>query len=182
MEKEVLTKEIMLQDYKDKLRNSHGPVIGFLIFLICILALLILATTKLYGMWIVFWGVVLFDAMSAFFVYLCAAALISDYKKCQDIELGRFYVVTDELIGKQEPETYPVRYLNTFNKSAELKFKTYGSYTVISNHTSSNPDPYAVSDVDNYFTSTVGDEFLLVINRKSQVLLAYNTKLFEYHG
>ena len=146
------------------------------------MALLILATARIYGAGFIFYSVVLFDAMIAFFVYLCAATLISDHKKCQDIRLGHFHVVTDELIGKQEPESYPgIRFLNTFAKSAKLEFKTYNSFFIVSNHTSSDPNPYAVSDADNYFSSSVGDKFLLVITRKSQVLLVYNTKLFEYH-
>ncbi len=120
------------------------------------------------------------DLVIVLWIGVCVAGLIGHNKCYQNLKQGDFYVVTDELIGKQEPETYPVRYFNTFNKSAELKFKTYGSYTITSNHTADNPDPYAVSDTDNYFSSYVGDEFLLVINRKSQVLLVYNKKLFEY--
>lgn len=183
MAKEVLTREKILCDYKGKIRSSLKPVIGFLICMTCILVLLILATIELYGAGLVFYLVVLFDAMIAFFVYLCIATLISNYKDCQNIKQGHFYVVTDELIGKQEPESYPgVRFLNAFSKSAELKFQSYGSFTITSHHTSDNPDPYAVSDADNYFTSSIGDTFLLVITRKSQVLLVYNTKLFEHHG
>ena len=181
MEKEVLTKERILQDYKDNRRSTFKGAIRLLIILICVSIPLVYLTISIlehgfdfYSVWVVI--------IVAMYIGVCVVGLIFYYKDYQNVKQGRFYVVTDELIGKQEPETYPVRYLNTFNKSAELKFKTYGSYTVISNHTSSNPDPYAVSDVDNYITSTVGDEFLLVINRKSQVLLAYNTKLFEYHG
>jgi len=181
MEKEVLTHERILQDYKDAFRSSYKPIVGFLIILICILALLILSTIRLYGSGIPFFLVILFDIMIVFFVWVCLGALISNYKNCQNIKSGQFYVVTDELIGKQEPESYPGTRLNAFAKSAELKFYAYGSFTMVSNHTSSNPDPYAVSDVDNYYSSSVGDKFLLVINKKSHILLAYNTKWFEYH-
>ena len=183
MTKAVLTREKILCDFKEKMQSSLKAVIGFLIGLTCILVLLIVATSELYGAGLVFYLVVLFDAMIAFYVYICSAVLISNYKDYQNIKQGHFYVVTDELIGKQEPESYSgVRFLNTFAKSAELNFRSYGSFTITSHHTSDNPDPYVVSDVDNYFTSSVGDTFLLVITRKSQVLLVYNTKLFEYHG
>lgn len=106
MEKQVLTQDRILQDYKDAFRSSYKPIVGFLVILICILALLILSTIRLYGSGIPFFLVILFDIMIVFFVWVCLGALISNYKNFQDIKSGQFYVVTDDLIGKQEPESY----------------------------------------------------------------------------
>lgn len=66
MAKEVLTRERILCHYKDKMRSSLKPVIGFLICLTCILAQLILTTIHIYGVGFAFYCVVLFDAMVAF--------------------------------------------------------------------------------------------------------------------
>ena len=121
--------------------------------------------------------------MIVLWIGACIVGIIGYYRRCQDIEQGRFYVITDELIGKQEPESYRgILYLNAFSKPAKLNFYAYGSFTIASHHTANNPDPYAVSDTDNYFSSSIGDKFLLVINKKSNILLVYNTKQFEYHS
>ena len=181
MEKEVLTHERILQDFKDNSRGTLKVTIRLLIILICVFTLTVYLTIRIledgfdfYVIWV--------DLVIALWIGVGILGIIGYFRRRQDIEQGNYYVVTDELVAKQEPESYPGTRLNAFAKSAKLKFYAYGSLTMVSNHTSYNPDLYAVSDVDNYYSSSVGDKFLLVINKKSHILLAYNTKWFEFHG
>lgn len=84
------------------------------------------------------------DLVIVLWIGVCVAGLIGHNKCYQNLKQGNFYVVTDELIGKEEPETYPgIGFLNIFSKPAELKFYAYGSFTIASNHTSNDPDLYA---------------------------------------
>lgn len=181
MAKDVLTQERFLWDYKNKIRSTIKPVIGLLIFLLCVLVLLLFLSIRV--------GDCRFDLDTIWpllilvvWICFCVAALILSYKDYQSIKQGSFHVVTDELIGKSEQETYHARYLRAFSKTAKLKFHAYGTYFPNLSYDSDSSDRYAVSDTDNYFSSSVGDTFLLVINKKSHILLVYNTKLFEFHG
>lgn len=124
------------------------------------------------------WG----DIVIVLWIGACIVGIIGYYKCYQDIEQGRFYVVTDELIGKEEGESYRgVPFLWAFSKAAKLEFYAYGAFFPISDNTSHSSDRFAVSDEDNYICSSVGDTFFLVINKKGKILFAYNTKTFEYH-
>lgn len=181
MEKQVLTHERILQDFKDNSRGTLKVIVRLLIILICVFTLTVYLTIRILEDGFDFY-VILVDLVIALWIGVGILGIIGYFRRRQDIEQGNFYVVTDELVAKQEPESYrSVPFLWVFSKTAKLKFYAYGSISMISDHTASNPDPYAVSDTDNYFSSSVGDKFLLVVTKKSHLLLAYNTKWFEYH-
>ena len=174
--KEVVTHERILQDYNNKMRSFLKPVITLFVVILCLSIPAVYASFSNFN-----FSSFLLIGEIALLAFLCIAALVKEIKEYQNIENGCFSVVTDELIRKQEQERYYTRFLSTFSKSAKLEFYAYGTYTPDANYTSHTSDRFAVSDVDNYFTSSVGDKFFLVINKKSHILLVYNTKLFEYH-
>ena len=181
MEKEILTHERVLLDYKARIQKSRKTLIGLLIFLLCVSVVVIVGSIRIIAEAGFVFRVIWYDLTIFVGDFICIAAIIDSNKNYQDIKNKRYYVVTDEVSGKQEEERY-YGCMRAFSKAAEIRFRTYGAYCLNMSHNSDSSDRFAVSDVDNFFTAFNGDEFLLVINKKSHILLAYNAKLFEYHG
>ena len=182
MEKEVLTQERFLCDYKARMQKNLKTLIGPLIVLLCVSIPMIIALIHLiaevgFAFFVILYIVILFGS---YFIFI--AAIIDNYKGYQDIKEKRYYVVTDEVVGKQEAERYHGRFFRTFSEPAKIDFRAYGAYFPNMKYTVDSSDQFAVSDVDNFYAASTGDEFWLVINKKSHILLIYNTKFFTYPG
>lgn len=182
MEKEVLTHERILQDYVEIGRRHIKKLIFPLIFLVCISVLVVWLNIRIIVEEGIVFRIVLYSLLLLVGDFIFGAAIVTKYKSYQDIKNKRYYVVTDEVSGKQEEEIYYLRFLRAYSKPAEIKFRTYGGYFPDVTHTSASSDRFDVSDADNFFSAFNGDKFLLVIDKKSHILLVYNAKLFEYHG
>ena len=180
MEKEVLTHERFLCDYKARSQKNLKTLMGPLIVLLCLSVLMFIVTIHLIAE-VGFVFRVIWLALAAFAMdFICIAAIIDNYKGYQDIKEKRYYVVTDEVIGKQEPERYHGRFFRTYSQPAKIEFRAYGAYFPNMKDTVDSSDQFVVSDVDNFYAASTGGEFLLVINKKSHILLIYNTKFFTY--
>lgn len=180
MEKEVLSHERFLCDYKTRIQKNLKSLIPLLIVLLCVSILMIIALIHLvaeigFAFFVILYIVVL---VGANFVFI--DAMICCYNGYQAIKSKRYYVVTDEVIGKQEAERYHGRFFRTYSIPAKIEFRAYGEYFPNMKYTGDSSDQFAVSDVDNFYGAFIGEEFLLVINKKSKILLIYNTKFFTY--
>ena len=182
MEKEVLTHERFLCDYKARSQKNLKTLMGLLIVLLCLSVLMLIATIHIIAEEGFVFREILVALLAFAMDFVFIAVIIHNYKGYQDIKEKRYYVVTDEVVGKQEPERYHGRFFRTYSEPAKIEFRAYGAYFPNMKDTVDSSDQFAVSDVDNFYTASTGGEFLLVINKKSNILLIYNTKFFTYTG
>ncbi len=182
MEKEVLTHERFLRDYKTRMRKNLKSLIPLLIVLLCVSILMIIALIHLiaeigFTFFVILYIVILFG-----YYFIIITAIISYYNGYHAIKSKRYYVVSDEVVGKQEAERYHGRFFRTYSTPAKIEFRAYGEYFPNMKDTVDSSAQFAVSDVDNFYGAFTGEEFLLVINKKLEILLIYNTKFFTYPG
>ena len=180
MEKEVLTHERFLCDYKTRTQKYLKRQIGPLIVLLCVSVLMTIAIIHLIAEIGVNFLVISYIVVMVGMNFIVIDAMIGCYNGYQAIKSKSYYVVTDEVIGKQEAERYHGRFFRTYSKPAKIEFRAYGAYFPNMKDTVDSSDQFVVSDVDNFYAASTGDEFLLVINKKSHILLIYNTKFFTY--
>ena len=180
MEKEVLTHERFLRDYKTRMRKNLKSLTPFVIVLLCVSIPMIIALIHLIEEIGFIFSVILYIVILFGYYFIIINAIISYYNGYQAIKSKRYYVVTDEVVGKQEPERYRGRFFRTYSEPAKIEFRAYGAYFPNMKDTVDSSDQFVVSDVDNFYAASTGGEFLLVINKKSHILLIYNTKFFTY--
>lgn len=98
----------------------------------------------------------------------------------RNIKNGNFTVITDKLVDEKqnEPRTemtfHKGRYVSYLEFGCNDRWELEGSYYTWSKL-------YRMSDSGICNTSLVGDEFYLVLyNKNNKILMAYNSRFFDY--
>lgn len=172
MGKENLNHENIIKDLIQL--NKHTVKWGSLLFAIVFLLLLIISSqingslfsnpailavaSALLLIWLIFW-----------------VTYVIKIKKAKNIQ---FKVVTAKLIGKNLKRSG----INSirFSEPYSLEFALYGKWRI---YLSTNYlwTKYAqFSDEAIYNNSIIGDEFYLVVDSKDAILVAYNSRFFEF--
>ncbi len=187
MSKYIITKKNFVKDY-------CGPKIVRSIFLYILFEIILISL--LFGMITLCIEYDLFDfKMILMFIFTVLAIYAVTAVCCKSlieyitIKRKAYTVVTATLIDVKEkhvklPPFHIIILL--FNLASEkeerpytLVFEKYGKYYIPAKNYASNP--YTLMTENQVFNSSfVKDTFILVVNKKNKILLAYNTKLFEY--
>lgn len=179
MIKDILTTEIIKSDYKKEFRSSIKIVIILSIVFVLLSLLIIYLFSHLKNTLLFLEILMLSPAMV--FAFICLAVIFDSYKDYITINREQFKIVTDEIIGYQEKETYiSSPFLSSFSHPYILEFKSYGNYWIPARENYTKSRNYSLTDKDVFNYTTVGDTFYLVIIKKRKILLVYNTKLFEF--
>lgn len=177
MQKETLTLDKIIYDYKKEFFSSIKIVLIMPFIFILLIAFLIYLFSCLENKNLVL--EILMISPPTFFLFLCLAVLWDSYKDYKVVKKQLFKIVIDKLIGSDEKKTYiGSPFIASFSHPYILVFASYGEYCIPpKNHRSSNL--YNMNDKAVFNYSDIGDTFYLVITKKGKILLAYNTKLFE---
>lgn len=172
MQKEILTRDIIKQEFrKQQIWNAKGALIAFILSIALLCFMLYLFFINLIN------GVesLFMIAVSLFLVFVCCFALYKTVKNSLLADKDKFYITKDKLIRTEEKIVG-----RRLNRPYGLYFASYGLYSVlIWKHHYSWSKLYHMSDDGIYNTALLGDEYYLVIAEEKNILLAYNTKLFE---
>lgn len=183
MGKHIITKENLIKDYKKVLIYNLFMSLVFIFILLLLLQTIIYSFSyldlffiKKHLLYVEI--ILLFIMMILYFV-----TIIDSVIEYLTIKNDKYNIVTSTLIELKEKQYYRSTLINILtNKETRpniLKFEKYGEYSLpTKNYTS---DPYTTMTDDQVANSSAKkDVFILVVNKKNKILLAYNTKLFEY--
>lgn len=174
MKKEKLTLENIKYDLKYAIKGRYKTIIGLFFLLLFIFAI---------TFWIFKESNLFITCKVAFtlayigLLVLIAVQIVEIIKFKRIIENGSC-IVKDKLIGKQiitRRARYRVYYIY------KLNFSSYGEFVIPDeNYTWSSMYPLSKKSVEN--RSNEGEEFYLVLSKRhtGKILLAYNTKMFEF--
>ena len=168
MRKEKLTIENVKIDLLKKTKDTSYAVIGLTAFLLLLL-IIIFCVPIIYK--------VLFGCLCAMVFYVVVeqiVQLINLHSKCRNADC----IVKDKLIGMEIQEHVNSR---SYYKTFHLYFSNYGEFLIPKeSYKWSSMFRMSCDGVYNY--SVCGDEFYLVLSKPQtgKILLAYNTKMFEF--
>lgn len=171
-EKDILTIENIISDYKIIFFKTIKLCIIVIIILIPLLCLLIYFLITLHLSYVLILGFPLFLTLIG--LYGGVKALLRENKSFKDITSHKFKIVIDILNNKElytlRRESAPIRILH-FNEHKEF---VLSKYLELRSAKSFNFD-----EIELFNTSEIEDKFYLVLDSKNNILLAYNTKFFE---
>ena len=187
MSKHIITKYNLVNDYKKvfKFKSfialSVGSFILLFLFLIVYLYLQI-EHPHLYTTDYKYFVEIILTLIMCLFLIVCIFVIINTFSNYLTIKSGKHRIVTTTLAGIKEKRYYRHTENYFYRKPPRLHtliFEKYGKYYILpKNYTS---DPYTTMTDDQVANSSAKkDVFILVVNKKNKILLAYNTKLFEY--
>ena len=118
-----------------------------------------------------------FSALPILFLVGTIISIVEIYKLCS-FHKNPGSIVKDRLVGKEIKEHFHRRH---YYETAHLRFASYGEYTISSVNYSWS-ELYAMDDSTAYMYADCDDEFYLVLSKPhtGKILLAYNTKMFDY--
>lgn len=173
MKKEILT----LQDMRSDLRkNLRGNIIGLVASVVSLLLLFPLCCASIK------------DGASVRMILECAVVLIGFLILIVRTAISIFQlgatlnrpgrIVKDRLVGMKIKG-----YLRWYPNNRRLHFASYGEYKIPGENYGWS-ELYAMSDKTVYLHAECGDEFYLVLSKPhtGKILLAYNTKMFDYQS
>lgn len=166
--KEIITKEIFIQERKKFFYHSH---VTHLVLFVVFSGLILCFSFMFRYPWIVF-GIL----WTVFMFFLLFYSYIPSIKEWSKIRKGEFRVFKDTLIGSREGQgNNPT---NLFFKPYALYFSTYGKYELPPrNYTWSKN--FCATDQDVYNRACKGDTFYLFMIGKT-ILSVYNCKTFQF--
>ena len=174
MQKEKLTIENIRMDLKLELKKSYMRVVGFSVFSLILIGLIILAfsTANVFGG---YYGLH-FSAMACLVLGIDVFYIlrIVDIQKNLD---DKKHIVKDKLVNIDVYEDIRV---GIHNITYTMYFSSYGKY-VIQDDNYKWSENFNMNATGVYNYSKYGDEFYLVLSKPhtGKILLVYNTKLFE---
>ena len=172
IEKDIITIEIIKSDYKNK---SYSEVKSNLIWLLLatpVLFMLIFATITIRHISIIIFLSIYILAFSCGFVLFA-----KEFINRKNIYNKNFKIITDTLIDK-EAEIVGTRL--QVPKPNILHFKISGKYSIPACMNYFSAKQFAMREDEVFRSSKIGDEFYLVIDKNNKILMAYNTKFFEF--
>lgn len=110
---------------------------------------------------------------------LMVTNLVEEIKRSVDANKMNFSIVTDQLIGREDPHGSFKSFLTSYRDPYVLRFAFHGKYAI----------PYVpcyrfskfydhMCGVELFDSCQIGDTFLLIVRGKT-ILSVYNTRLFE---
>ncbi len=181
MQKEIITKKIIKHDCETIILKDIATIFGITIFFSSLLAFVGYAM-HLTSFILVFKLIV--TAPFAFFVFIFLWMLYDLIKKFYLIHSDKFYIVTDKMVGCKAKRIRPYTILSKSQSIPfTLIFDSYGKYGISEHKNYSWSKRNALKDEDVFNCSDIGDEFYLVImkiNKKEEIAMAYNSKLFQF--
>lgn len=187
MKKEILTKEKIMQDIKENCRRENTAAVTVTAFFLLISILLLFMAVD--SISFADNGTILHCIILAIISVVCLvigiSGILSSLKKSRMIKNNEFYIASDKLIDTSEKislmgaNVYFVIF-SLLSPNYLLRFSSYGSY-IIPKKNYEWSEMFCLDHKGVYNFSVVGDEFHLIIlkDKKQQILLAYNKKLFE---
>lgn len=178
MEKDILTREKIKQDYKSISRKGVLPLILGSISLIALLALFVYLFSRL-GRFNSFREILIIPVI-ILLISILISIIYDTYKKYKLLQNNKFYITTDKLVACEEKQTFGgSAFISSFSKPYILHFHSYGKYCIPEYKNYSSSEMFSMNDVGVFNYSNKGDTFYLVICN-NKIVLAYNTKLFEF--
>ncbi len=169
IEKEYLTNDLIKQDIINVLKNDSHITINIILIVVGIFIAFCFSFLTPFA-----WFILLIPA-SAFLLWY-----IRRRKKLKEIEKGEFIVILDELLYEKQGE---LRTEATFYKGkwiSYLQFSNNGRWELEGNYYSWS-DKYKMSGTGICNTSVSKDIFYVVLYKNTKkVVMAYNTKFFDY--
>lgn len=181
MQKDILTKEKILLDYKAIFKRDLKfslpmlTIIFIFLYFFTYLSLISQVSSEL------FFGTVfiLFILMLIF----CGFYYYPEFRKLDILKNEKFRITTDKLetiSGKDFSfKRRLLKKLSLERDSAQLIFASYGKYFIPLGMNYSSSTLYKMSNWSVINSSSIGDKFYLVIYKDKYILSAYNTKMFE---
>ena len=179
MQKDKLTMKDIKTDLHKELKNSYFRLVVFSLLFAAISALIYFINPVKFVDVRLFIYLLIFIALAALLLYLVIVQTV-DIIKLNKMFRNPACIVKDKLVGMEIKEYY-----NRYGITTEhhLFFSGYGEYVIPpENYTWSQN--FNMSDKSVYNCSTCGDEFYLVLSKPhtGKILLAYNTKMFEFEN
>lgn len=170
MQKEKLTVEILKSDLKKLLKDRYVELVELVFVDLLFVAILFWIPTSMLFYKIAFACFAIIMLCLVFFQVLDIAKV---HKAFHNIDC----IVKDKMISKEIR-----RYRRIRNRGyARLHFSCYGTY-MIPDLSYSSRTAFSTRHKSVYETSDYGDEFYLVLSKQhtGEIVLAYNTKMFEF--
>lgn len=111
-------------------------------------------------------------------LYVFAATPLKEYKDYRFLRKGKYSLVEDQLIGKEEPS--PRLTIGASSVPYVFYFKSYGEYSFLGDRYYTFSKSYNMNAFSLYRSADESDTFFLVLNKKNQILFAYNKKFFNF--
>lgn len=173
-EKDKLTIENIILDYKTICSKRIKLIVLFLIFLPLISFLLGIFIIKVPFLYKLIFGFFLFLLLWYFCVLFFD--LFKECKAYKDITKQKFSIVVDIL--DQKKEYAPPGKAVLYDKSKIFSFNKYKDFVLPSCLPLPSARNFDLNQKELFDSSKIGDKFYLVIYNKKYILIAYNTKFF----
>ena len=181
--KETLSRQSIILDYKNHLMGTVKKSVGMILLFLFIAAfwlaicLLIQNAGNLGCKFFIFFASpVLFPLLLLLYVFITTP--INKYIEYRLLCKGKYNIVKDQLIGKEEP--YPRLTLGASSVPYIFHFKSYGEYSFLGDQYYTFSQSYSMNDFSLYRSADKFDTFYLVINEKNRIVFAYNKKFFDF--
>ena len=169
IEKENLTNDLIKQDILNNYINDSHITINIILVFVSILFALLFSFLSPFAL---------------FFLFIPLSLFIFSYvkrkEKIKEVEKGEFFVVIDELLYEKQGE---LRTEATFYKGrwiSYLQFYNHGRWELEGTYYSWS-NKYKMSSTGICNTSLSKDTFYVVCHKnKQEIVMAYNTKFFDY--
>ena len=174
MRKEILTRANIRKDIRKHYRGRWGGY-AFCAFAVLIMGTQVFLLIKAFGYTATFIWYVTF-----FFAALCLLVSARSFNRSVIISRLPFEILIDTLTKTEEKIISPVpKWISS--RPYKLYFANYGNWSPWSepmkNYTWSKL--YCLTDAGVYNYSEVGDTFYLIRSKGTEIVVVYNTKMFE---
>ncbi len=171
MQKEILTREIIKKEFI--YQELYGRKETFILLIVLLPLLCLILSLFSDRTWA---NIVLAipTSLLALLIFICLHIFYESFKLCRLMKKDKFYITKDNLIRTRGKS------IGGYTGHAyTLHFASYGEYALGAEKYYKWSKLYSMSDEGVYNTALLGDEYYLVIVNGSEILLTYNTKMFE---
>lgn len=180
IEKEIITTENIIIDCKKEIFKTCKSAV-FLTPLALLLSICLIPTLISLDNLEIKIIILLILPFPLLFLAASIHTLPIEYKKYKSITQQKFEVKTDKLVHKINEVRSPFgEALNKHERPCTLQFSQYGDFNIFDGTFYPSSKHYKMHYDELFRSSKIGDEFYLVIDNKNKILMAYNTKFFEF--
>lgn len=178
MEREILTKEKILYDFKAHFVSTLKFCAVALLFCGFLSALTLIIFTFFKSTIQTIIIRLLLISPYLFICYITISIGIEAVREYRLIIKGEFEIVTDTVIDTIKKKRYH-GYKAASSKANTIFFSSYGSYVITDERNYTWSRRLTMNDDDLLSFTCVGDEFYLVVDKNKKILLVYNLNMFK---